>query len=67
MKQLEAALLAVARAITNLVSTTHGEVVRKEADLPPLAQRLRELTLLHADNGYNFIRTILDIRLSPGT
>ncbi len=49
VEQLETAQLAVARAITNLVSTTPREVFRKEADLQPLAQRLRELTLPHAD------------------
>ncbi len=37
VEQLETAQLAVARAITNLVSTTRIEVVRKEADLPPRA------------------------------
>ncbi len=49
MEQLETAQLSVARAITKLVSTTPRAVVWKEADLPPLAQRLRELTLLRAD------------------
>ncbi len=49
VEQLETAQRAVARVITNLVSANPREVVRKEADPPPLAQRLRELTLLHAD------------------
>ncbi len=49
VEQLETAKLAVARAITNLVSTNPREVVWMEADLPLLTQRLRELTLLHAD------------------
>ncbi len=49
VEQLETAQLAVARAITNLLGRTPKEVVRHEANLQPLAVRLRELTLLHAD------------------
>ncbi len=36
VERLETAQQAVARAITNLVSTTPREVVQKEANLPPL-------------------------------
>ncbi len=57
VEQLETAQLGVARAITNLVSTTPREVVRNEADLPPLAQRLRELTLLHAGKRLQLLST----------
>ncbi len=48
-EQFETAEIAVAQAISNLVRTTSREVVRMEAHLPSLTQRLRELTLLHAD------------------
>ncbi len=41
LEQLETAQLAVARAITNLLGTTPKEVVRHEANLQPLALRLR--------------------------
>ncbi len=43
--QLETALLALARAIANLVGTTPKAVIQIESDLPSL----RELTLLQAD------------------
>ncbi len=52
LKQLETSQLAVARAITKFLGTAPKEVVRHEANLQPLALRLRELTLLHADKWF---------------
>ncbi len=52
VEQLKTAQLAVARVIISLVSTTPREVVRIEADIPPLKHRLRKMTLQHADKWF---------------